>query len=620
MNFAAGILLVLLQNVALLVRSQDAPPVAGQGFWKPVPSDTVLIGAVTHEEFATLSSTYEDGETIPSETYTVDSFQDAFEVGSFGIELWLIALDKLKAQFKFVTPKGSSKNTLSAVTQMVANGQAHFAFIPTVYVPEDTKGVVITQPTHSVKYKLFVQSPTSVSTSLSLGTVFTPVLWLTIVISMLMMGAILIFIEFLGQRAKITSYLARPADVGQLVIIVIGCFCFQGAIQIASGCSGRVLVWTSLTCGYLIYVSFNTEVISQLTTVSFKPPIESLQDMALKGTHKLIVRNETSLLEDIKITRIKDGKRGILADVWDKLLPMKPKAENLYNDKKEINRLCKEKVAILDSDLAISPKDQQKYKCNTMTLKDSYFRSNLGFVLNKNNTFNKQIIKMFSRMRETGIINRMRRYIDQPDVGPLKPLPDLNPIEINTLIPMLVVLYVGMIASVVTLGLEIAFKHGGGELIRRLNERGYYTWKDVVCFWRVKRPNPDEESSEESESSEDEEAALPSSVPTIKVPRTPATPAKIKRETENKSKFVDRSVPPRPLKRENRVSQLNNFLPNAGPVYLDKNTLRDNSSEESNFNSPRSADGFSPRVEISRTPPLPIRIYSVPPPRRESKI
>jgi len=151
------------------------------------------------------------------------------------------------------------------------------------------------------RYKLFIQSPTSVSTSLSLGKVFTPVLWLAIIISMVMMGVILIFIEFVGQKARIRSYLATPADVGQLIIIVVGCFCYQGAIQIASGCSGRVVVWTSLICGYLIYISYNTLVISQLTTVSFKPPFENLQDMAAKGTHKLIVRNQTALLDDIKV-------------------------------------------------------------------------------------------------------------------------------------------------------------------------------------------------------------------------------------------------------------------------------------------------------------------------------
>lgn len=149
-----------------------------------------------------------------------------------------------------------------------------------------------------------MQSPLSVSTSLSLGKVFTPVLWLAIIVSMLMMGVILIFIEFVGQKAKIRSYLATPADIGQIVIVIIGCFCYQGAIQIASGCSGRVLVWTSLICGYLIYVSYNTLVISQLTTVSFKPPFESLQDMAAKGTHQLIVRNQTALLDDIKVALI----------------------------------------------------------------------------------------------------------------------------------------------------------------------------------------------------------------------------------------------------------------------------------------------------------------------------
>jgi len=73
---------------------------------------------------------------------------------------------------------------------------------------------------------------------------------------------------------------------------------------------------------------------------------------------------------------------------------MKPKAENLYNEKKSISRLCQENIAMLDSELEINAAAQKKYNCNVISLKDSYFRSNLGFVLNKNNTFNKVAIRL----------------------------------------------------------------------------------------------------------------------------------------------------------------------------------------------------------------------------------
>ncbi|XP_059470223.1 uncharacterized protein LOC132193522 [Neocloeon triangulifer] len=623
----------------LIFNSQN---LANAQTWKLV--SRVVTAAVNQEDF----DGYEfNGDTVYAGENLITDFDFT---DTFSLELWSMACYRLNISVKFV-----AQPSVAEVSQLVYQGGANLAMVSTVFGPEETKGLVITQPTHSTTYKLFVQSPTSVSTSLSLGKVFAPVLWLAIVISMLMMGVILIFIEFVGQKAKIRSYLATPADIGQLIIIVIGCFCYQGAIQIASGCSGRVLVWTSLICGYLIYVTFNTEVISQLTTVAFKPPFESLSDMAAKGTHKLIVRNDTSLLDNIKVTRLKDGKRGPLADIWDALLPIKPKAENLYNNKSDIKRMCLEKVAFLDSELAIPPKDQQTFRCNVMKLKDSYFRSNVGFVLNVNNTFNQQIIKVFNRMRETGIINRMRRYIDQPDVGPLKPLPDLNPIDIATLIPMLIVLYVGMAASLITLGLEIAFKHGGGELIRRMNERGFYTWKDVICFWKVRKPNPDEEesSSDEDSDTDVEQPPQQKTAPTIKISTTPQQPIKVRSTNEkpnslnkypvkaapiailgqnddkksnliNKNKLVppefrlndgkdfeklrnyinENQNRPRPLRRQNRVSDLTNIFPKQASLnqqYLDKNTIRDHDSsqESNNFESPR-PDRRSPAPVANR--------------------
>lgn len=55
------------------------------------------------------------------------------------------------SRFKIAIPQGSSKNSLSAVTQMVINGDAQVAVVPTVFVPEETKGLAITQPTHSTR-------------------------------------------------------------------------------------------------------------------------------------------------------------------------------------------------------------------------------------------------------------------------------------------------------------------------------------------------------------------------------------------------------------------------------------------------------------------------------------
>ncbi|CAB3362301.1 Hypothetical predicted protein [Cloeon dipterum] len=629
--------------LALLVLTGGQPD---ENFWKPMV-DVVVVAATTQDEVESTTLSIDNDITYDELEYYDTEF-------GFGLELWLIVWERLKFRLRIVIPQGVAANSASALPMLVSQGEANFSIVATVFGPEETKGLAMTQPTHNTRFKLFVQSPTSVSTSLSLGKVFTPVLWITLVVSMLMMGVILIFIEFVGQKAKIRSYLATPADIGQLVIIVIGCFCYQGAIQIASGCSGRILVWTSLICGYLIYVTFNTEVISQLTTVSFKPPFDSLEDMAAKGTHKLIVRNETSLLDNIKVTRIRNGKRGIMADVWDKLLPMKPKPENMYNDKKEVPRLCKENVAFLDSELAIPPKIQQASKCNVMTLKDSYFPSNLGFVLKRNNTsaFNRQIKKMFNRMRETGIINRVRRNIDQPDVGPLKPLPDLNPIDIQTIIPMLVVLYLGMFASIITLALEIAFNRVGEELIRKLEGRGYHSWKDVVCFWRVKKKNLEDESS-----SEDEE---PISAPTIKFTNTPQSPVKVKSVVENvnerktkKSDFLappaklksfqelhnyvnqqmsqraDDTRPPLPLRRQNRVADLNTNLPEPikasfTPQYLDKNVVRDiDSSQESNqFESPRPDEFKIPSPHVKPRPIRPARRRRVvsPPKKMEEPV
>jgi len=224
-------------------------------------------------------------------------------------------------------------------------------------------------------------------------------------------------------------------------------------------------------------------------------------------------------------------------------------------------------------------------------------------------------------MRETGIINRMRRFIDQPDVGPLQPLPTLNPIQLDTLLPMLVLLFLGMLMSVLCLGLEILIDRKGVVILQKLEERGIHSWRDVVLFWKKKKPEEDEESSSEDDDSDVEQ---PSTTPIVKISNTPESPIKIKNEIEKGSKRLVKAgdiktaekilgsqerVPqpysktpvkapaiedtikrperftPRALRRQDRVADLTTLLPKPltatlTPVYLDKNVIRDHDSSQ----------------------------------------
>jgi hypothetical protein len=55
-------------------------------------------------------------------------------------------------------------------------------------------------------------------------------------------------------------------------------------------------------CGYLVYISYSTLVISQLTAVKPKLPFESIEELALRKDYKLIVKNDVGLLADIEVS------------------------------------------------------------------------------------------------------------------------------------------------------------------------------------------------------------------------------------------------------------------------------------------------------------------------------
>jgi hypothetical protein len=259
-------------------------------------------------------------------------------------------------------------------------------------------------------------------------------------------------------------------------------------------------------------------------------------------------------------------------------------------------------------------------------------------------------------MREMGIINRMRRYLDQPDVGPLQPLPTLNPIQLETLIPMLVLLYLGMFLSLVMLGIEIAFSRKGKELLEFMDAKGFRTWRDVVCFWKtIKRQRELEEleagMNEEDDKDEDEngEPTLRSQMSNLsrslfkiktKGNKIRSKKRAMKTSAESKIKTIqdmldadvddevdDIILPPaypktpikapvkskvdakppktqRILRRQDRVADLTTLLPmpvlaSLNPVYLDKNLVRDRDSSEGSNNN------VTPRSEPSaNTPPV----------------
>jgi hypothetical protein len=252
-------------------------------------------------------------------------------------------------------------------------------------------------------------------------------------------------------------------------------------------------------------------------------------------------------------------------------------------------------------------------------------------------------------MREMGIINRMRRYLDQPDVGPLQPLPALNPIQLETLIPMLVLLYLGMFLSLCMLGIEIAFSRKGKELLELMDAKGFRTWRDIVCFWRTIKRQRELEAGLDEEDDEDEDedgdqtpksqmskfsnslfkikskgskirsrkrAMKTTSETQVKTvedmldddlediilpPAYPKTPVKAPVTSKEESKPARTH---RILRRQDRVADMTTLLskPVAAsmtPVYLDKNLIRDPDSSEGSNNA------VSPRSEPSaNTPPV----------------
>jgi hypothetical protein len=60
--------------------------------------------------------------------------------------------------------------------------------------------------------------------------------------------------------------------------------------------------------GYLVYVSYSTLVISQLTAVKVVPPFESLQELTTKETYKLFIANDKSVLDDIEVILLYNKK------------------------------------------------------------------------------------------------------------------------------------------------------------------------------------------------------------------------------------------------------------------------------------------------------------------------
>lgn len=242
----------------------------------------------------------------------------------------------------------------------------------------------------------------------------------------------------------------------------------------------------------------------------------------------------------------------------------------------------------------------------------------------------------------------MRRYLDQPDVGPLQPLPTLNPIPLETLIPMLVVLYFGMFLSLLTLGLEIVFSRKGKQLIQLMEAKGFTTWRDIICFWKtIKRQRElaaleaglndsedDEEDDDAGQSPKSKQMAnFSSTLFKIKSKKNKML-SKKKAKAEIDAKTMDDLLdadddeiilPPaypktpvkapvkgsedivparRVLRRQDRVADLTTLLPkritaSLTPVYLDKNLVRDPDSSQGSNNTD------TPPLELpENTPPM----------------
>ncbi|XP_025152593.1 uncharacterized protein LOC109503796 [Harpegnathos saltator] len=298
--------------------------------------------------------------------------------------------------------------------ETLVNGGAHALLITSAMYAHSTCHFDYSIPFTTSSYALFVQSEDKKASGTWYFDTFSGDLWLTTFIFTLciacsIMGTYYVKKLICVNYTEFHDELSWPLFS---LLYVLGGISGQGFQKIPRSWSLRLIILSCLLLGLLLSCGFSTTLTSDLTTRRISVPIANLEDVAIKRTHTLCVRNDSSAYIHFTVDESLEGE---IEDDWKELV--NHDCPDLTGNTNPAAELCDPSFVYLEAPNIFRSKFYEVLRnCSFVQLPETYWSRRLAFLHARSSQYRHLINMYILRMRTAGILNYLEKKWMSADI------------------------------------------------------------------------------------------------------------------------------------------------------------------------------------------------------------
>ncbi|KAL0099167.1 hypothetical protein PUN28_020027 [Cardiocondyla obscurior] len=318
-------------------------------------------------------------------------------------DAWTILEQALK--FKTINQK-----TRRSIIATLMNGDIHTLLIATAMYMYSTSYYSYSVPFTTTSYALFVQSEGMIDIKWYYVNTFSHGLWLALFASIICIACSVVTVYRIKKFIHV-NYEECDDELSSLSFNLLHVLGFQGFQKIPRSLSLRLIILSSLVMGMLMTCGFSSTLTSCLANKGNSVSLTNLEDVMMKRTHSLCIRNDSTAYVHFTVDKLPDSD---LQTHWKELL--NSDCPDMRDREALPSKLCRPGFAYLEAPAIFLPiYHKVQHECDIVQLPENYWSLKLTFLHARAARHRKLIDRYLMRMRSAGILNYLeKKWISQP--------------------------------------------------------------------------------------------------------------------------------------------------------------------------------------------------------------
>ncbi|XP_028049514.1 uncharacterized protein LOC105835450 [Monomorium pharaonis] len=317
-------------------------------------------------------------------------------------DIWTI----LEETLKFKTIYRRARRTIVAT---LMNGDTHALLIATAMYIYPSSHYAYSVPFTTNSYALFVQSDGAIDTKWWYVNIFSRGLWLAFFASIICIACSIVGIYRI-KKFVYADYGECDDELSSLSFNLLYVLGGQGFQKVPKSFSLRLIILSSLVMGMLVSCGFSSTLTSCLANKGNSVSLTNLNDVVLKRTHSLCIRNDSTAYVHFTVDGLPEGD---LQDDWKELL--NHDCPDMRDSEAVAAKLCSPGFAYFEAPAVFLPVYRKvEHECDIVQLPDNYWSVRLAFLHARASQHRKLIDNYLMRMRSAGILSYLeKKWISQ---------------------------------------------------------------------------------------------------------------------------------------------------------------------------------------------------------------